>query len=90
MRPCRQRFLENATTCILTGFVVALILLSSTTAEAYIGPGAGAGTIAVVVGVIASVFMAFVALLWYPFKRLMKNRKAARQTTATTERSETS
>ena len=44
-------------------------------AEAYIGPGAGAGMIAVVFGVITSVFFAFVAIVWYPIKRLFKGRK---------------
>ena len=43
--------------------------------HAYIGPGAGAGTIAIVLGVIASIFLAFVAILWYPFKRYIKGRK---------------
>lgn len=41
-------------------------------AEAYIGPGAGAGTIAVVFGVIASVFFALVGIVWYPLKRLWR------------------
>jgi len=47
-------------------------------AHAYIGPGAGAGTIAVVLGVIASVFLAFVAILWYPFKRLIRRMKGTK------------
>jgi hypothetical protein len=45
-------------------------------AAAYIGPGVGAGAIAVVLGVIASVFLALFAILWYPFKRMLKRRKA--------------
>lgn len=47
-------------------------------AQAYIGPGIGAGTIGVVLGVIGSVFVALFANLWYPLKRLLKRRKAAR------------
>ena len=54
-----------------------LILLQVTPANAYIGPGAGAGTIAVVLGILASIFLAFVAILWYPLKRLFKRRKGA-------------
>ncbi|MEO1018986.1 MAG: hypothetical protein AAFY56_15025 [Pseudomonadota bacterium] len=50
-------------------------LLVALPAEAYIGPGAGLGTIAVVLGVIASVFMALIAILWYPVKRLVRKRK---------------
>ena len=49
--------------------------LLATQAHAYIGPGAGAGTIAVLFGIIVSVFLAFVAILWYPLKRLFKGRK---------------
>ena len=53
--------------------------LLATPAYSYIGPGAGAGTIAVVLGVLASVFLAFVAILWYPLKRLLKKRKGVQK-----------
>lgn len=58
----------------------AILVLATTPdlAHAYIGPGAGAGTIAVVLGVIAAIFMAFVGLLWYPIKRLLRGRKPAK------------
>ena len=56
--------------------LVAGLILSAAPAQAYIGPGAGAGTIAVVLGVIAAIFMAFFAVLWYPIKRMFKKRKA--------------
>lgn len=45
-------------------------------ALAYVGPGLGAGVIGVVLGLIASVFLALFALFWYPIKRLAKRRKA--------------
>lgn len=51
--------------------------LIPTLAHAYLGPGLGAGTIAVVLGVLASVFLAIFGVLWYPFKRWRKRRKAA-------------
>lgn len=47
--------------------------------DAYIGPGAGAGTIAVVLGILASIFMGFFAILWYPFKRMLKKRGTRQQ-----------
>ena len=47
--------------------------------HAYIGPGAGMGTIAVVLGILASIVMAFFAVLWYPVKRLLRKCKATRQ-----------
>lgn len=58
------------------GWYTGLLMITlATPAHAYIGPGAGAGTIAVVLGVLASIFFAFVAILWYPLKRLLKGRK---------------
>ena len=51
-------------------------MLLSTTADAYIGPGAGAATFAVVLGILASIVMAFFAILWYPIKRYVRKRKS--------------
>ena len=48
-------------------------------AHAYIGPGAGAGTIAIVLGILSSIFLGFVGILWYPIKRLIKSWKASRE-----------
>ncbi len=60
----------------------ALVLISLTTAaDAYIGPGAGAGTIAAVLGVLASIAMAVVAIVWYPVKRLYRKRKSVKAKT---------
>lgn len=38
----------------------------------YIGPGATAGAIAAVLGVLGSIVLAIFSLLWYPFKRLLR------------------
>ncbi len=51
---------------------VVVFLLSPIYAMAYVGPGLGAGTIGVVLGIIGSVFIALFALFWYPFKRFLK------------------
>lgn len=64
---------------ILVLGMLVLALAPPHAAEAYIGPGAGAGTIAVVLGILASILMAFVAIVWYPLKRLARGRKARRQ-----------
>lgn len=57
--------------------IAALILASLPSAAlAYIGPGVGAGAIAAVLGVLGSIFLAIVAVLYYPIKRMMKGRKA--------------
>ncbi len=44
-------------------------------AQAYIGPGMGAGAIAVTLGVIGSIFLAIFAVLYYPIKRMLKKNK---------------
>lgn len=49
-------------------------------ALAYIGPGVGAGAIAAVLGVIGSIFLLIVAVLYYPIKRMMKGRKSKTNT----------
>ncbi len=49
-------------------------------AYAYVGPGLGAGTIGVILGIIGSLFIALFAVIWYPLKRLLKkNRKPKSQ-----------
>lgn len=60
-------------------FLLVPLLFVALPAHAYIGPGAGAGTIAVVLGILASIVMAFVAIIWYPLKRLIRKRKAIKE-----------
>ncbi|MGF1500872.1 MAG: hypothetical protein ACFBSD_03570 [Paracoccaceae bacterium] len=62
-------------TFVPAAFAVMIAGLA-TPAAAYIGPGVGAGAIAVVLGVIGAIAMAFVAILWYPIKRLIRGKKA--------------
>ena len=69
----------------LTIFVSVLLSLTAVPAHAYIGPGTGVGTIVVVLGVLASVVMAFFAILWYPIKRVIKKRKAAKASVSSLE-----
>ena len=49
-------------------------------ALAYVGPGLGAGTIGVILGIIGSIFVALFAVIWYPFKRLLKKIKKTKKT----------
>ena len=63
----------------LIALLATPLVLAALPAAAYIGPGASAGTIAVVIGILASIVMAFFAILWYPAKRLLKKLKAAPQ-----------
>ncbi|NBC14801.1 MAG: hypothetical protein GVY09_16000 [Gammaproteobacteria bacterium] len=54
-----------------------LPFLAAAPAHAYIGPGLGAGTVAVVLGVIGSILLAFASLIWYPAKRLLRRFRAS-------------
>lgn len=51
---------------------ITLLFIAPFPAYAYIGPGLGLGAIAAVLGVLLSIFLALVAILWYPIKRLIK------------------
>lgn len=55
--------------------VVLYILALFASAHAYVGPGLGAGTLAVVVGFIVSIFLAAFGIVWYPLKRLFRKTK---------------
>ena len=52
-----------------------LLYLFPTTSYAYIGPGMGGGVIAITLGFIAAIFLAFFGILYYPIKRVLKNRR---------------
>jgi len=53
--------------------IISLLLTSPV--YAYIGPGLGAGTIATILGVLGSIIVAIIAVLYYPIKRTLKKRK---------------
>lgn len=44
-------------------------------AQAYIGPGAGLGAVAVTVALVLGVLLLVIGLVWYPLKRLLKRGK---------------
>jgi len=43
---------------------------------AYVGPGLGSGTIAAILGIFVAIFLALIAVLYYPIKRIFKKKKA--------------
>ncbi len=51
------------------------IFLISLPSYAYIGPGMGGGVIAVVFGFLAAIFLSLFAIIYYPIKRALKNKK---------------
>ncbi len=55
--------------------ICTVLLLLPSPAQAYIGPGAGLGAIAVTVAVILGVIFLIVGLVWFPLKRWVGGRK---------------
>ena len=53
---------------------VSLFLISMPS-YAYIGPGLGGGVIAAIVGFFAAILLGLWAILYYPIKRALKNKK---------------
>lgn len=47
-------------------------------AQAYIGPGVGVGAIGAALGVVGAIILALFSVIYYPIKRLLKGRRAAR------------
>ena len=60
------------------GLLLCFVMLLPAYAHAYVGPGLGAGTIGVILGIIGSVFIALFAIIWYPLKRLLKKNNKSK------------
>jgi hypothetical protein len=52
--------------------------LNAAPALAYVGPGAGLTAIGTMIAVIAAILLAVIGFVWYPLKRMIRNRRAAR------------
>ena len=61
--------------------IIALLLLAliATPATAYIGPGAGISVLGSLLGILATIFVAFGAILFWPIRKLLKRRKAKKE-----------
>lgn len=65
---------------IITPVIFLIVMfLSPDDANAYIGPGLGAGTIGLILGVFGSIFIALFAIFWYPLKKFLKKIKILKQ-----------
>ena len=58
--------------------VVLMLTVISQPAYAYIGPGLGAGLIATVFGVLGAIVLAFIGIVYYPIKRLIRSLRSRR------------
>ena len=59
--------------------LILALLIVPQIANAYVGPGLGAGTIGVILGIIGSICIAIFAIVWYPLKRLLKKNRQKKQ-----------
>ncbi len=66
-----------------TAMIVVFIMFIPASAMAYVGPGLGAGVISLVLGVLGSVIIALIALIWYPTKRLISTFRKSCQRDST-------
>lgn len=59
------------------GLLVCLLLVLAPVgaANAYIGPGVGAGAIGAVLGVLGGIGLAIFSIIYYPIKRALKMKK---------------
>jgi len=62
--------------------LLLLVMMFSLPAHAYIGPGLGAGAIGVILGILASLVLVLLAIVWYPLKRLFKKKRDNEKDTA--------
>jgi hypothetical protein len=58
--------------------LLAVWLALPSTAEAYIGPGAGISVIGTVIAFLAAILFAIIGFIWYPVKRLRAAMRAKR------------
>lgn len=57
-----------------------LLALGASPVAAYIGPGAGISVLGSILGILATIFVAIGAILFWPLKKLMRRRKAKKET----------
>jgi membrane protein implicated in regulation of membrane protease activity len=62
--------------------ITALLLLAliASPAAAYVGPGAGISVLGSLLGILATIFVAIGAILFWPIRKMMKRRKARKET----------
>lgn len=60
---------------LLAAAAAILLLTSPGVATAYTGPGLGLGAIGVAFGLIGSLLLGIVSIVWYPMKRLIRRMR---------------
>jgi hypothetical protein len=57
---------------------LALWVACPTPAFAYMGPGIGLGAIGAAMGIIVSLLLVTISVIWYPLKRLFRRKRGKR------------
>jgi membrane-bound ClpP family serine protease len=67
--------------------IIVLLLLTAITspATAYVGPGAGISVLGSLLGILATIFVAIGAILFWPIRKLIKRKKAKQETGASAD-----
>jgi len=73
--------LKLLTLILLTCFLLVL----ASPALAYIGPGAGISVVGSLLSILATFFVAIGAILFWPLRKLIKRRRARRESTPAAE-----
>ncbi|MDB4476242.1 hypothetical protein N9052_01535 [bacterium] len=91
VRKINSHYRQNSAMVFFTvrriSFVMFLVLGGAMPAAAYVGPGLGAGTLGVIVGLVGSILLALFAFFWYPIKRILFSRKRAEEDDSSIEKS---
>lgn len=65
--------------CVLGGLVLWSACLLSSTAHAYIGPGAGISAVGTLLALVGVVVLSVLGFVWYPLKRLIRGLRGGRK-----------
>ena len=65
--------------------ITILLLLASASTVAYVGPGAGISVLGSLLGILATIVLALVAIVMWPIRKMMKRKKAAAAAAEATE-----
>ena len=66
--------MRNRSTTLARTLAGVALMAISTTASAYVGPGAGITAIGSVLALLAGILLAIVGFIWYPLKRFFRSR----------------
>ncbi len=60
---------------MLKTLLIVLLVLISSPVSAYVGPGAGISVLGSLLGILATIFVAIGAILFWPIRKLMRRKK---------------